>query len=186
MQLDDPARGFAFRHDGPLDMRFDPSGENATAEGTGQYTAGKKSCRAPVSIRRREGRAQDRRRDRRPAADKKHRGELADVAAAAAGKQRRLGKIHPATKVFQAIRIAVNKELQSVEKVLPIAVGLLRPGGRLAVDHLSQSGRSHRQANLPGIWRWRSSPRRAWLQLERSEHWSSQSIESRLRRATAR
>ena len=132
MQLDDPVRGFAFRHDGPLDMRFDPSGESATAEELvntlpekdlaellfryGEEKAARKIASAIVA--------------RRPINST---GELASVAEAAAGKQRRHGKIHPATKVFQALRIAVNKELQSIEMVLPIAVGLLRPGGRLAV-----------------------------------------------------
>ncbi len=58
-------------------------------------------------------------------------GELAEVVARAVGGRRE--KIHPATRVFQALRIAVNGELEAVEAVLPIAVKLLKPGGRLAV-----------------------------------------------------
>ena len=59
---------------------------------------------------------------------------LADVVAGAVPAQaKRKSKVHPATKVFQALRIAVNGELSAVERVLPIAVDLLRHGGRLAV-----------------------------------------------------
>ncbi len=56
--------------------------------------------------------------------------QLADLVLKTIGKKER---IHPATRTFQALRIAVNGELDSVESVLPIAIGLLHPGGRLAV-----------------------------------------------------
>lgn len=132
MQLDDPARGFAFRHEGPLDMRFDTLNESATAEKLlnslpekdladlffryGEEKAAGKIAGAIVA--------------QRPI---RSTGELASLIKTAVGKRRRMTKIHPATKVFQALRIAVNRELESLEKALPIAVDLLRPGGRLAV-----------------------------------------------------
>jgi len=57
--------------------------------------------------------------------------QLAEVISRAIGSRR--GKIHPATRTFQALRIAVNQELQALEAVLPIALEILAPGGRLAV-----------------------------------------------------
>jgi len=132
IQLDDPARGFAFRHEGPLDMRFDASNESATAEKLlnslpendladlffryGEEKAARKIAGAIVA--------------QRPIGST---GELASLVKTVVPKRRRMTKIHPATKVFQALRIVVNRELESLEKALPIAVDLLRPGGRLAV-----------------------------------------------------
>jgi len=132
MQLDDPDRGFAFRHEGPLDMRFDALNESATAGKLlnslpekelaalffryGEEKAARKIAGAIVA--------------QRPI---RSTGELASLIKTVVPKGRRMTKIHPATKVFQALRIAVNRELESLEKALPIAVDLLRPGGRLAV-----------------------------------------------------
>ncbi len=132
MQLDDAARGFAFRHGGPLDMRFDVSNDSPTAEELvntlsesdlanlffryGEEKASRKIARAIVA--------------QRPLRSTE---ALASIVASAVGKGRRRARIHPATKVFQALRIAVNRELQALEEALPIAVDLLRPGGRLAV-----------------------------------------------------
>ena len=132
MQLDDPARGFAFRHEGPLDMRFDVMKKSATAEELvntlpeteladlffryGEEKAARQIAGAIVA--------------QRPL---RSTGELASLVESALGKRRRMAKIHPATKVFQALRIAVNQELDALEMALPIAVDLLRPGGRLAV-----------------------------------------------------
>ena len=132
MQLEDPARGFAFRHEGPLDMRFDALNESVTAEKLlnslpekdladlffrlGEEKAAGKIAGAIVA--------------QRPI---RSTGELASLVKTVVPKRRRMTKIHPATKVFQALRIAVNRELESLEKALPIAVDLLRPGGRLAV-----------------------------------------------------
>lgn len=129
MQVDTAERGFAFRHDGPLDMRFDPSAPysaadlvNGAAETEladilfefGEERAARKIARAIVAAR--------------PIGTTK---QLAEVVASAVGG--RYGDIHPATRTFQALRIAVNGELESVSAVLPEAVGLLKPGGRLAV-----------------------------------------------------
>lgn len=135
LQLDDPARGFAFRFDGPLDMRFDLSNESATA---GDLVNSLPEAQlADIFFRYGDERVA-RQIARAIVADRPLRstGELARLVASVANvtpKRRRKAKIHPATKVFQALRIAVNRELAALQEALPIAVDMLRPGGRLAV-----------------------------------------------------
>ena len=133
MQLDSRRRGFSFRHDARLDMRFDVAGKNPTAH----ELVNSLSEQDLADLFFHYG---EERRSRRIAkAITRHRPidttrELAEIVAGALPRRRgKSRKIHPATKVFQALRIAVNQELDSVEKVLPLAVDLLRPGGRLAV-----------------------------------------------------
>ncbi len=132
-QLDDPARGFSFRFDAPLDMRFDRDEAGDTAGDLVNNLAADEL--AALFFRYGEERY-SRRIAReilrhRPIATTRM---LADVVAAAIpAPAKRKSKTHPATKVFQALRIAVNKELDAVERVIPMAVDLLRPGGRLAV-----------------------------------------------------
>lgn len=133
LQLDDPRRGFSFRFDGPLDMRFDCGGGGATA-----YDLVNGLAAADLAnLFYRYGEERHSRRiaraivERRPIQTTRQLAEL--VARAKPGRARRSAKTHPATKVFQALRIAVNRELEAVERVLPIAVELLKPGGRLAV-----------------------------------------------------
>ena len=133
LQLDDPERGFSFRHDAPLDMRFDTGGEGETAYDLVNGLSADKL--ADLLFRygderysRRISRAIER---QRPIASTR---KLAKVVSSAIPTQaKRSSKIHPATKVFQALRIAVNQELDAVGQVMPIAVDFLRPGGRLAV-----------------------------------------------------
>jgi len=130
LQLDDPQRGFAFQADGPLDMRFDPASELSAAEIVNTwpledladiiYRYGEEP--RSRSIARAIGAA-------RPLGTT---GELAAVVERAVGG-RRGQRLHPATQTFQALRIAVNGELAAVAAVLPLAVDLLKPGGRLAV-----------------------------------------------------
>lgn len=130
MQLDQPERGFSFRADAPLDMRFDSSSAGVTAADLvntlpeadladliWRYGEENKS--------RRIARAIDQNRPVNTT------GELASIIQSAAGKPR--SDIHPATRTFQALRIAVNGELDNVSQVLPKAIKLLKPGGRLAV-----------------------------------------------------
>ena len=129
MQVDTAGRGFAFRSDGPLDMRFDPTAPltaNDLVNGAreeelaeilfkyGEEHAARKAARAIVAGR--------------PITGTKH---LAEVVAKTIGG--RGSAVHPATRTFQALRIAVNGELETVAASLPIAVRLLKPGERLAV-----------------------------------------------------
>jgi 16S rRNA (cytosine1402-N4)-methyltransferase len=129
LQLADPARGFAFQADGPLDMRFSPRQKLTAAEIVNDWPLDEL---ADILLRYGEERRSQKLAQAigaaRPILTTRR---LAEVVAAAAGGRRE--KIHPATRVFQALRIAVNGELESVATVLPVAVKLLKPGGRLAV-----------------------------------------------------
>ena len=131
IQLDSPTRGFAFRRDARLDMRFDAGGKNPTAH----ELVNSLSEQDLADLFFHYGEAKRARRiarlviQHRPIHTTR---QLADIVAQARPRHQSR-KAHPATQVFQALRIAVNQELDNVEKVLPIAVDLLRPGGRLAV-----------------------------------------------------
>ena len=134
MQLDRPERGFSYAADAPLDMRMDPTQETTAAELVNTWAE-----RELVTIFRRYGeeryakqigRAIVRRRREQPF---ERTGELVDVIKAAIPAPARFGDGHPAKRVFQALRIAVNDELGSLEAALPAALEMLRPGGRLAV-----------------------------------------------------
>lgn len=131
LQLDDPARGFAFKHDGPLDMRFGPDGALTAAEIVNGWP-----LEALADLLYEFGEERQSRRIARAigAARPVHTtGELAAVVARALSGGRWLTGPHPATRTFQALRIAVNGELEAVAQVLPLAVSMLKPGGRLAV-----------------------------------------------------
>jgi 16S rRNA (cytosine1402-N4)-methyltransferase len=134
MQLDRPERGFSYATDAPLDMRMDP-----TAQVSAATLVNEASERELASTFRRFGeeryakqiaRAVARRRRERPF---ERTGELVDTIRGALPAPARFGDGHPAKRVFQALRIAVNDELGSLERALPAALDLLRPGGRLAV-----------------------------------------------------
>ena len=134
MQIDRPERGFSYATDAPLDMRMDPSGEMTAATIVDTWDE-----RELATIFRRFGeeryatqiaRAIVRRRAERPFS---RTGDLVDVIKSAIPTPARFGEGHPAKRVFQALRIAVNDELGQLEAALPAAVGMLRPGGRLAV-----------------------------------------------------
>ena len=132
-QLDDPERGFSFRFDAPLDMRFDRSDAGETAEDLVDRLAADELANlffryGEEHYSRRIAREIAR---RRPITSTRKLVEV--VADALPAQAKRASRAHPATKVFQALRIAVNKELDAVEQVIPIAVDLLRPGGRLAI-----------------------------------------------------
>ncbi len=130
LQFDTAERGFAFQYDAPLDMRMSPATPvtaadlvNTLPEGEladviyeyGEEPASRRIARAIVAARPIEST-----------------GQLAQIVARAAGKPGRW-RIHPATRTFQALRIAVNDELGALTAALPQAVSLLAPGGRLAV-----------------------------------------------------
>ena len=132
MQLDRQDRGFSFLQDGPLDMRFSPEQPLTAADLVNQlpeeelarilwlYGEERKSRQIAAMI------CAERERNKIVTT-----AQLRDVILSAAGNSRE--KIHPATRSFQAIRIAVNGELDAVEAVLPAAVKALKPGGRLLV-----------------------------------------------------
>lgn len=131
-QLADWARGFAFSSDGPLDMRFDPTRATTAADLVNTLS---EADLADLIWRYGEER-RSRQIARRIVQTRIHKpftrtAELAQLVAA--GVPGHPGGIHPATRTFQALRIAVNDELNNLEKALPQAVDLLAPGGRLAV-----------------------------------------------------
>jgi 16S rRNA (cytosine1402-N4)-methyltransferase len=134
MQIDRPERGFSYTADAPLDMRMDPAADvnaagivNEAAERDlatifkryGEERYARQIARAIVRRRK------ERRFERT--------GDLVETIKAAIPAPARFGDGHPAKRVFQALRIAVNDELGSLEAALPPAFSMLRPGGRLAV-----------------------------------------------------
>jgi 16S rRNA (cytosine1402-N4)-methyltransferase len=131
-QLDEAARGFSFRHDGPLDMRMDPQAGESAADWLaraeqqeiaevirehGEERFAKQIAAAIVAARGREPLRRTR--------------QLADIVGQAV-RTREPGQ-DPATRTFQAVRIHVNRELEEVSLMLPQAVAKLAPAGRLAV-----------------------------------------------------
>jgi len=131
-QLDDPTRGFSFQHEGPLDMRMDPTRGTSAAEWLaaadekeiadvlwrhGEERMGRRIARAIVETGRGRHLATTR--------------ELADLVAKTIGYRER--NKHPATRTFQALRIHVNDELGALQQGLEAALAALKPGGRLVV-----------------------------------------------------
>ena len=131
-QLDNPARGFSFSHDGPLDMRMDPGGGQSAAgwladvgeaelatvlKELGEERFARRIARAIVTARR-EGPIQ-------------RTAQLAEIISAANPKWE--PSKHPATRSFQAIRLKVNSELESLQDALSAALSVLAKGGRLVV-----------------------------------------------------
>ncbi|MFQ5398127.1 MAG: 16S rRNA (cytosine(1402)-N(4))-methyltransferase RsmH [Anaerolineae bacterium] len=127
-QLADDKRGFSFMKDGPLDMRFDPTQGPTAADLVNELS----EAELADIIWRYGEEKQSRKVSRAIVANRPIRtsGQLAAVVAGQI-KQRR--RIHPATKTFQALRIATNRELEALEQGLSAALTLLKPGGRLAV-----------------------------------------------------
>lgn len=132
MQIDEEERGFSFLREGPLDMRMDPS-TGVTAKEIvntwsekdlanlfreyGEERQWKRAARAIVEARRKK--------------TIETTTELADILSNAIGRSKK--KLHPATLVFQALRISVNRELESIEKGVQNAIHMLAPGGRIGV-----------------------------------------------------
>ena len=132
-QHDEAGRGFAFRFEGPLDMRFDPDAGRSAADLVNELPSEEltdllfRYGEEPNA--RRIVRAIVRERERAPIATTSR---LAEVVSGAVGG-RRGRDTHPATRTFQALRIAVNDELAVLERALSGAVDVLAPGGRLVV-----------------------------------------------------
>ena len=131
-QLDQPARGFSFAHDGPLDMRMNTVVGATAAEWLAsvsqQELADVLFRYGEEPLARQIAAAIVRARDAAPITTTR---ELANLITARAGRAE--GRIHPATRAFQAIRIAVNAELTALERALPQAVVLLAAGARIVV-----------------------------------------------------
>ena len=134
MQVDRNERGFSYAADAPLDMRMDPSSEPSAADIVNTWDE-----RELATVFKRYGderyawqiaRGIVRRRGSNPI---ERTGQLVDVVRASIPAPARFGEGHPAKRVFQALRIEVNHELESLEAGLPAAFEMLRPGGRLAV-----------------------------------------------------
>ena len=129
LQLDDPARGFSFRADGPLDMRMGPGAPRDAAEVVNTW--------AEEDLARVIREFGEERRARAIARAIVRARPLASTRALAGVVERVLGRgkpgLHPATRTFQALRIAVNEELAALDRFLADALEVLRPGGRLAV-----------------------------------------------------
>jgi 16S rRNA (cytosine1402-N4)-methyltransferase len=134
MQIDKPERGFSYAVDAPLDMRMDPSASRSARDIVNELDE-----RELADIFRRYGEerfarqiahAIVRRRESQPF---ERTGELVETIKSAIPAPRRFGDGHPAKRVFQALRITVNEELESLEHALPAVLAMLRPGGRVAV-----------------------------------------------------
>lgn len=136
-QLADPTRGFSFDRDGPLDMRYDPA-----APGTGAALELVNSLSEAELADLFYSNAQEgaSRKIARRICQARHSGRITTtralarvVESVAASGEMRGGKLHPATRVFQALRIAVNAELDNLRQFLAQVCEFLRPGGKLAV-----------------------------------------------------
>jgi 16S rRNA (cytosine1402-N4)-methyltransferase len=126
LQLAEEGRGFSFQRDDPLDMRFGPEGETLAEDVVNHY-----SERALVRILQEYGEEPRSRRIANAIVRKRPlrtTGELAKVVEEALGGR---GRIHPATRTFQAIRIEVNQEMKTLQTGLAAATEVLRPGGKL-------------------------------------------------------
>ena len=168
-QLDEAERGFSFQQDGPLDMRMDRRQELTAADLVNGASA-EELARIFWELggerdARRFARAIVQDRERRQFETTRQLAELIERLAPRRGK-----KTHPATKVFQALRIAVNDEIGSLKRGLAAAVKILKPGGRLAVitfhsleDRVVKDfGRARaRDYTFTGGWMFRSCASRA-------------------------
>ncbi|MGD8453112.1 MAG: 16S rRNA (cytosine(1402)-N(4))-methyltransferase RsmH [Phycisphaerae bacterium] len=134
-QLADPARGFSFEHDGPLDMRFDRQQSGEALELVNGL-----SERELADLFYRFGQEGLSRRIARRICQVRHEGRIRTTRVLARAVESALaktgevgGRIHPATRVFQALRVAVNHELENLELFLGHARDFLAPGGKLAI-----------------------------------------------------
>ncbi|MBI4458210.1 16S rRNA (cytosine(1402)-N(4))-methyltransferase RsmH [Candidatus Uhrbacteria bacterium] len=134
IEIDDPRRGFSFRFDGPLDMRYDGSQELDAAAVVNTWSVDELSRilweYGEERLARRIAAAIVKARRERRITGTLH---LVDVIAGAVPAAYRRGKIHFATRSFQALRIAVNDELGNLKEALPEYLDILAPGGRLAI-----------------------------------------------------
>lgn len=132
MQLDEGERGFSFLREGPLDMRMDPS-----TGITAKEIVNKWSEKDLANLFREYGEERQWRKAARAIVEARRKKtietttELADILSESIGRSKK--KLHPATLVFQALRISVNRELKSIEEGVKSAINVLAPGGRIGV-----------------------------------------------------
>jgi 16S rRNA (cytosine1402-N4)-methyltransferase len=163
-QLADPKRGFSFMENGPLDMRMDLTNSFTAADLVASLDENEL---ADVLYRfgeepeaRRIARALVEERDKRLITTTRQLVEIVERA-----KRRRSRSLHPATQTFQALRIAVNRELESLQSGLEAGLSLLKPGGRMVVISFhSLEDRIVKQTFAAHAGRWKSLPQggRAW------------------------
>jgi len=133
-QMDDPQRGLSFTHDGPLDMRLDPTQATTAADLVNElpqdeladliYQYGEERASRVIARKIVEARRNTPMRTTR---------QLADLCAAAYGPRGRRQRIHPATRTFMALRIAVNDELAKLDELLGLLPTIVKPGARVAI-----------------------------------------------------
>jgi 16S rRNA (cytosine1402-N4)-methyltransferase len=165
MQIDDPARGFSFRHDGPLDMRMDRRLRRTAAD----LLATLPEARLAEALAEladepaadRIARELVRRRERSPIARTR---DLAAVVMAAQGydaarwrREARPGALHPAARTFQALRLLVNDEMGALDRLLAVLPSVVKPGGRVAIltFHSGEDRRvkhAFRDGLRDGVW----------------------------------
>jgi 16S rRNA (cytosine1402-N4)-methyltransferase len=133
LQLETAERGFSFRHDAPLDMRMDAEGGGQTAADLLQHLSEEEIARIIFEY----GEERRSRRIARWIIEKREAGrpvqttrELAELVARAYGPRKRNESVHPATRTFQALRIAVNRELENLTEFIETSVDLLIADGR--------------------------------------------------------
>ncbi len=134
LQFDSATRGFSFRTDAPLDMRMDAEGDEETAAELLARLPEEEIARVIYEY----GEERHSRRIARFIVERRERGEpvkttkeLAELVARAV-RARKKDRIHPATRTFQALRIAVNRELEGLDQFIETSIDLLEPGGRFA------------------------------------------------------
>jgi 16S rRNA (cytosine1402-N4)-methyltransferase len=179
-QIDAPERGLSFRLEGPLDMRLDPSrgesayqllrriGERELADLLFEFGEERLSRRIAARIieARQKGQLSD------------STGSLAELVSRAFPPQQRFGRIHPATRTFQALRIAVNQELEELDQLLcHVLPSILKTGGRAAIlSFHSLEDRRVKQAFQGGVHGWKSLVKKP---VEADEHELSQNPRAR-------
>lgn len=162
LQFDSETRGFSFRFDAPLDMRMDAEGEDETAAELLERLSEEEIANIIYGYgeerfsRRIARRIVERRSSGSPVRTTKELAELVERSVPRKPKD----KIHPATKTFQALRIAVNRELEVLERFLKDSIDLLKPNGRLAVISFhSLEDRMVKQAFLKASGKCQCPPR---------------------------
>jgi 16S rRNA (cytosine1402-N4)-methyltransferase len=130
LQLDDPERGFSYASDAPLDMRMDPSAGTSARDAVNDWPEERLAAAIRDYGEERHARAIAREiARRRPLATT---AQLVDAIRAAIPPAHQFGRGHPAKRTFQALRIAVNRELELLDAALPLAWDMLAVGGRFA------------------------------------------------------